>query len=264
MLGHLLHLYGVGITLRLKQYAQYRVDAWLQLAMRLIRFGLQLAFLGIAFSFVDRLGDWMPWEVVLMWCVGVIGFYIHDTFFCFATQSKVSFYQGSLDYALVRPAPVFVQESVREMPFESLLNLVFFGIAAVIAVFRLGLQQEPLTILLLVVALAASTLIWVGIATLISCISVWVGRTFSLWQSFSSLNDYVKYPLDIFPLPLQSLLTIVPFGFTTFYPVAFALRGREYAWPGAFSLGVGLLVFGLAYVFYILALRHYSSTGTSE
>ena len=144
------------------------------------------------------------------------------------------------------------------------MNLVFFGIAAVIAGVRLELYLQPLTLLLLVVALAASTLVWMGIATFISCITVWVGRTFSLWQSFSSLNDYVKYPLDIFPVPLQSLLTIVPFGFTTFYPVAFALRGREYAWPGAFSLGVGILVFSLAYVSYVLALRHYSSTGSGE
>lgn len=264
MLGHLLHLYGVSITLRLKRYAQYRVDAWLQLGMRLVRFGLQLAFLGIAFSFVDRLGDWSPWEVVLMWCTGVIGFYIHDTFFCFATQAKLSFYQGRLDYALVRPLPVYLQESAREMPLESLLNLVFLGVAYVIAVMRLEIYLQPVTMLLLVIGLAASVTIWMGIATLISCISVWVGRTFSLWQSFSGLNDYVKYPLDIFPLPLQSLLTIVPFGFTTFYPVAFALRGSEYAWPGAFSLGVGLLVLGIAYVSYVLALRHYSSTGSAE
>ena len=264
MVGHLIHVYGVSINLRLKQYAQYRVDAWLQLAMRLVRFGLQLAFLGIAFSFVDRLGDWTPWEVVLMWCTGVIGFYIHDSFFSFATQSKLSFYQGSLDYALVRPLPVYMQESAREMPFESLLNLVFFGVAFTVAVVRLELFMQPVTMLLLMVALAASALVWTGIATFISCITVWVGRTFSLWQSFSSLNDYVKYPLDIFPVPLQSLLTIIPFGFTTFYPVAFALRGREYAWPGAFSLGVGLLVFGIAYVTYVFALRHYSSTGTVE
>lgn len=264
MLGHLLHLYGVSITLRLKQYAQYRVDAWLQLAMRLVRFGLQLAFLGIAFSFVDRLGDWTPWEVVLMWCTGVIGFYIHDTFFCFATQSKLSFYTGELDFALARPLPVYMQESARVMPLESLLNLAFFGVAYAIAVAGLELLLEPVTMLLLLLGLAASTLVWIGISTLISCISVWVGRTFSLWQSFSSLNDYVKYPLDIFPVPLQSLLTIIPFGFTTFYPVAFALRGSDYMWPGAFSLGVGLLVFGIAYAVYVLALRHYSSTGSAQ
>lgn len=258
----MLHLYSVSLALRLKQYAQYRVDAWLQLSMRLVRFGLQLAFLGIAFSFVDGLGDWTPWEVVLMWCCGVIGFYIHDTFFCFATNSKVSFHSGALDYALVRPLPVFMQESARQMPFESLLNLVFFSVTAAIAIGQLDLYGQPFTLLLLIVALAASTLVWVGIATFISCITVWVGRTFSLWQSFSSLNDYVKYPLDIFPVPLQSLLTIVPFGFTTFYPVAFALRGSAYGWPGGFSLGVGLLVFGIAYVTYVVALRHYNSAGT--
>lgn len=262
MMRHLIHVYGVSITLRLKQYAQYRVDAWLQLSMRLLRFGLQLAFLGIAFSFVDRFGDWSPWEVVLMWCTGVIGFYIQDAFFCFATQSKINFYNGRLDYALVRPLPVFAQESAREMPLESLLNMVFFGVAFAIAVVRLGLYVQPVTMLLLVVALAASALVWLGIATFISCITVWVGRTFSLWQSFSALNDYVKYPLDIFPVPLKTLLTVVPFGFTTFYPVAFALRSGEYAWPGALSLGVGLLVFGLAFGTYVLALRHYSSVGS--
>lgn len=68
------------------------------------------------------------------------------------------------------------------MPFESLLNLVFFGIAAAIAIVRLGLYVQPLTLLLLAIALAASTLVWVGIATFISCITAWVGRTFSLWQ----------------------------------------------------------------------------------
>ena len=56
--AHVLRVYGAGLLLRLKEYREHRLDTWLRLITRLIRFGVQLAFIGVAFSFVDDLGGW--------------------------------------------------------------------------------------------------------------------------------------------------------------------------------------------------------------
>ena len=83
-----LRLYGEGLLLRLKEYRVHRLDSWLRLITRLVRFAVQLAFVDVAFSFVDDLGGWSVWHVVLMWSVGMAGRYVMEGLFCFANTAR--------------------------------------------------------------------------------------------------------------------------------------------------------------------------------
>jgi ABC-type uncharacterized transport system permease subunit len=104
--------------------------------------------------------------------------------------------------------------------------------------------------------------VWLGIAFTISCMAAWFGQVGSVWQGLSAMYEHAKYPLDILPLPLKVMLTVVPFAFTAYYPVVFALRAPENVLLGLITPAVGIAVAGLSFGLYSLALRKYQSAGT--
>lgn len=262
MFTRVLRLYGEGLRLRLKAYREHRLDTWLRLLTRLVRFAVQLAFIGVAFSFVDVLGGWTVWQVVLMWAVGMAGRYFMEGPLCFAKTAKIYLFDGTLDYVRVRPVPTFFCASATDVQLEETANALVFLVIGGVAVAELRLLDQPLVLLSLVLGVVASTLVWLGIALTISCAAVWFGRVGSVWQGLSAMYEHAKYPLDILPSPLQVLLTVVPFAFTSYYPVVFALRAAHTPWSGMITPAVGIAVAGLSSGVYHLALRRYQSAGT--
>lgn len=260
--NHVSRVYGEGLLLRLKAYREHRLDTWLALITRLVRFGVQLAFIGVAFSFVDTLGGWTVWHVVLMWSIGMAGRYFMEGLFIFANNAKSYLFDGGLDYLRVRPLPTFFCASATEVQLEETANALLFLVIGGIASRELGILGRPIVMLSLLLGVAGSTLVWLGIAFSISCAAVWLGRMNSVWQGLSAMYEHAKYPLDIMPPALRLFLTVLPLGFTAYYPVAFALRAEQQPLLGLVSPAVGCAVTGLSALLYHFALRRYQSTGT--
>jgi ABC-2 type transport system permease protein len=179
----------------------------------------------------------------------------------FALLSKDLFFYGTLDYYCVRPMPIFACASAHNLQIEECLNALVFIAVGGAACAHLGLLDKPITLFFLFIGMLASLLVWLGIALFVSCAAVWFGQTSAIWQGLSAMYEHAKYPLDILPLPLQILLTVVPLGFTAYYPVRYALQAQEHVWLGLIAPTVGIAVAGLAYAVYRKAVHQYESTG---
>ena len=169
-------------------------------AMRLVRFRFAARILwALPSHFVDGLGDWTPWEVVLMWSCGCdrLPCPRHLLLLCYKFEGSI-LSAVRLDYALVRVRCLsYMQESARaDAPSNRSSTWSFFCVTAAIRNCRdtpgPHLASRLQRSLLLVVALAASTLVWVGIATFISCITVWVGRTLCACGSRSHRTERLR------------------------------------------------------------------------
>ena len=259
-----LTLYLDAIVLRAKALAEFRTSAWLWVFMRILRFGLQLSFIGVVFTLVDNLGGWTVREVTLMWSIGLTGRYLNEAFLVFNSEADDYFYGGELDYLAIRPVPAILFASASRLPIEELPNAAFFATVAAVSLAQIGPTSLSLTIPILAVAVLSSTAIWFGIGLLISCSVSWFTRSRSLYHGVSALYDHGKYPLEILPLSVGVLLTVIPFAFTSYWPVALALRLDTAYWPGFLSpvIGAGLTVAGLT--LYRVAWRRYTSTGTAD
>ncbi len=257
-------LYAASFTVRFKAMAQYRFDTWLGLGSNLAWRVFRLAFIGVIFSIVAELGDWSAWEVALMWGISYLGQDLSHLLFPFALSADYYFYYGGLDYAKVRPAPILLWASVELAQPEHLLTISFYAAVTILAMVNTGIIASPFAILLVLIALAASVLVRTGVTLITYCSVAWFSRARSVAHGMSALNEHTKYPLDVLPLPLQALMTIVPFAFTSFYPIAFALRPSDYWLPGAFSLPIGLITAALGFAILRLALRKYQSVGSVE
>jgi len=244
--------------------AQYRFDTWLGLSSNLAWRVFRLAFIAVIFSFVAELGDWNGWEVALMWGISYLGQDLSHLLFAFALHADTYFYYGGLDYAKVRPAPLLLWASVELAHPEHLLTVAFYAGVTVLAMAHVGVFASPLAILLIFVALATSILVRTGMTLATYCSVAWFTRARSVAHGISALNEHTKYPLDALPVPLQILMTALPFAFTGYYPVAFALRPADHWMPGALSLPVGVLTAAVGLAILRLALRKYQSVGSVE
>lgn len=136
-----------------------------------------------------------------------------------------------------------------------------------IAVKRLGIAVDLGFLASLAVVIAGAALVQGAVFVLTGSLNFWM--TYGgdvlfglLWDA----RELVKYPLDIYPIWIQVLLTFgLPLGFITYYP-AQVILGREaggLVQPGAWGvLAVGALLFCGAYGVWRLGLRRYNSTGS--
>jgi ABC-2 type transport system permease protein len=74
-----------------------------------------------------------------------------------------------------------------------------------------------------------------------------------------------QYPIDVYPLPLRALFTVIaPFALTMHVPASWILDKPLYGWPvwTAFVTPLaGAVVFAVMTALFHLAMRHYRSTG---
>ena len=75
-----------------------------------------------------------------------------------------------------------------------------------------------------------------------------------------------EYPIDIYPRPLRILFTVIaPFALVLHAPASYILGKQLHGWPEwtAFACPLaGLVFFGIIYLLFRKAMRHYRSTGS--
>ncbi len=79
----------------------------------------------------------------------------------------------------------------------------------------------------------------------------------------SWLSDFATFPVAIYPLPIQLLLTwVLPYAMAGFYPAAYLLRRDEYKVYGLMAPLMGFILLGVALLIWRFAIRRYQSTGS--
>lgn len=250
-----LHTYGRYLLMRAKVRLAYRGDFLLNAAGDLLVALVGVVFLWAVFGHVPDIRGWTFHEVLFIWGLAETAtglFFVLFQGLWYVNQRYLL--QGELDRVLLRPLDPYLQVLLDNINLEDLpVGLLGLGM---IAVALPGLP--PLSAaqwLMLPVFLASSVAILGGVLTGVSSAGFRIhhrGTAVGLVYQGAVFN---RYPLDVFPAPLQRLLTyVVPFAFTAFYPATWYL-GRE-EWLGyafaqpligaaALAVGVGLWKQGL-------------------
>lgn len=172
---------------------------------------------------------------------------------------------GTVDAILVKPISPWVY-----VVFSG-LNIGYAGhIVLAIGLMAWSLTQvdvawTPLLALFFVACLASAAMIVAAVMTMIGATAlVWV-KSNHLYQIFFGFWELARYPLNIFPLPLQVLmLTLAPLAFLAYVPVA-ATLGKSVPligdWAAPASLLMGPLCVLLSMLHWRWCLRNYQGAG---
>jgi ABC-2 type transport system permease protein len=196
---------------------QYRVNFFVQLGQSLISLGTGLVGLWLVFSHTTELSGWTQPELLIVMGIfvlmgGVINAIIQPNM----TRLLDEIHQGTLDFALTKPADAQGLISVREFHLWSLTDVLMGVLVLSYGIYyyqgRVGIQQSFEFLLALVMGSILIYCIWL----IITCTAFWIVRVDEIVNLFQGVYAAGRWPVGIYPRWLQVGLTFI-------IPVAFAV-----------------------------------------
>jgi ABC-2 type transport system permease protein len=238
---------------------QYRVNFFIQLLQSLIALAVGLMGLALVFSHTTELAGWSRPELLAVMGVHILmGGFIRMTIQPNMERLIQEVQEGTLDYALTKPADSQALVSVRELRIWQTVDVIMGALVLGAAVAQLQASLGLLEALGFAAALLCGGLMVYSFWLILTTGAFWFVRMDNIIELFQGIYQAGRYPVGIYPDWLRTGLTfLVPVAFAVTVP-AEALTGRL-TWGtllGAFALALALLA--VARWFWFFGLKHYS------
>ena len=263
-----IRLYLRSMKMLMKCQLEYPLSFFLQtLAQLVMEVGEMLAVILIIDRF-DRVNQWEAGDLFFFFGMMSVTFYLTE---CFGRGITGNFpyliRTGQMDTLLLRPRGVLTLVLCSAVDPRR-IACIAVGVAAL--VMGCGLSHVQWTVLK---ALAMAEAILLGAALILGLFLIEAVFCIYSVKSVELVNalsyggrSACEYPIDIYPRPLRILFTAVaPFALVLHAPSSYILGKPLYGWPAwtAFVCPLaGVLFFGLIYLVFQKAMRHYRSTGS--
>ena len=238
---------------------QYRVNFLVQLLQSLIAVAVGLIGLALVFSHTPDLAGWSRAELLAVMGVYILtGGLVRMTIQPNMQRLMGEVRDGTLDYALTKPADSQALVSVREFRVWQFVDVLTGLIVLAVAAAQLQEQVSLWQALGFVAALVCGGLMLYSFWLILTTGAFWVVRMENIVELFDGLYRAGQYPVGIYPDWLRTGLTfLVPVAFAGSVPGE-ARTGRlePLTLAGAAALAAGLLA--LARWFWLFGLRRYS------
>jgi ABC-2 type transport system permease protein len=238
---------------------QYRVNFFVQLGQSLVSLATGLIGLWLVFSHTEELNGWSKPELLAVMGVftmmnGLIQSYIQPNM----TRLLEEIRDGTLDFALTKPADAQVLASVREFRLWSLADVIVGLIVLIVAMNQyqgvVGIWQA----LGFLVALLCGGLLVYCFWLIITTTAFWVIRIDQIVNLFEGIYAAGRWPVGIYPNWLRFGLTfLVPVAFAVTIPAS-ALLNRLNPTTLLGTAGLTLAFLTVARIFWRIGLRNYS------
>ena len=169
---------------------------------------------------------------------------------------------GRLDLLLVRPVSPFFQLICNRFEFTS-FGFFFLGIGMSIwSLSRLGIGFSIGLLCIYVLFVICGVILTTSLYLIFNGLNFWLVQGNEITQVMLNVQEFSKYPLHVFPVAVQVLLTfIIPFSVTTYYPTA-VLTGHMGPLAVLYLLMVTAVFAFIASLVWRLGLKSYNSTGS--
>jgi ABC-2 type transport system permease protein len=206
---------------------QYRVNFFVQLFQSVLALIIGLVGLQLVFNYTTELAGWTQPELLAVMGVfilmgGVIRAYIQPNMERLMTDVR----DGTLDFALTKPADSQVMVSVREVRIWQGVDVLVGAAVLVVALVRLGAGLGIGQALAFAVTLVMGAVMVYCFWLMITTGAFWVVRMENLIELFQGVYQAGRWPVSVYPGWLRMLLTfLVPVAFAVTVPSS-ALVGR--------------------------------------
>jgi ABC-2 type transport system permease protein len=167
---------------------------------------------------------------------------------------------GELDYILSRPTAnsIFLM-SMQSINFGSgLANAILGCVYLYLGCNALYLSISVITIAMYILTLLCGALIYFALAFIINITSFWFLQVQNIFNIFMGVSDLYRYPGDIFPKPINTLITfVIPLQFISIMPARVLIEGVKL--KNLIVLPAALIMICLSKFIYAKAKKSYKS-----
>jgi len=261
-----LEIYWIMLRNSLIREMSFKANFILWMAVELLWFLGQIVFIEVLFQYVDRLGDWTKWEVVLL--IGthqLIGQLFQAFFYANVANLPELVRTGKLDFMLLLPVDSQFAVSTRQFGLDNVVNaLVGVGIV-IFALGKMHVVPGPWQIAMYIPAVALGVAVHYSIMFALATMSFWIVRAQGLIYGYYNLFNIARYPDSIFGRGVFRFVFswIIPVIVVANVPARLLGRIFDNPWPLlAHLLGAAVLAVGLSRALWRFALRRYSSASS--
>ncbi len=253
-----LHLFVAYLRVSVMNEIQYRANLFIQLFQSLLSLITGLVALALVFSYTDSVAGWGPHELLALMGVHLlVGGLIAMTIRPNMERLMDDVQEGTLDYALTKPADTQWLISVREVRIwrtvDVTTGLIVLGVAMWQLHETIGIGQ----VLAFAIALLLGGLIVYSVWLMLATASFWFVRLWNVLDIFDSLYQTGRWPLDIYPDWLRLGVTfLVPVAFAVTVPTQ-ALIDRLTLETLLTAVAVALLLLAVSRWVFRQGLQHY-------
>lgn len=228
-----------------------------------------LGFATIKFVVADfgTINGWDFGALAFLYGISVLSHALSMIFFVQGWFMGYYVIEGEFDRMLTRPLNVVYQFFFSQINVYGITDLVPGIIIFVYGCINIHFVWNIKNIVLFLLLLTGATLIRGGIYLILGTTSFWTRSANDFGMFCQEIFDKTTmYPLSMYPESLQFILTyLIPIGWVSFYPVAgmLGVEGNTLSSISAvlITFAVGLLVMGVAALFFNYGLKNYESAG---
>jgi ABC-2 type transport system permease protein len=263
------NIYLAFIKIRLQQIFEYRGAFFSGVFAQLLFYGTSFFLTWIMVNHFKTLNGWTPYEVLFLFSLNLLSYSI-SAFFIFSSFINLSqlIQSGDFDTVYIKPMNPFLFLIFSNFNVGYFSHFTLSSIVMVLCIIKTGISMTVINVIMLILVLLGASLIQAAAMMFTSIPSFWLIRTNTLpVVFFSELKKFIQYPLSLYGTAVQVFFTlIIPYAFINFYPAQFFLGKKDFLiFHPVFQYltpAVGILLFFLAYRFWLFGLKNYASTGS--
>lgn len=247
----------------LKRRLTYRADFLVEIITDFMFNALNLLFILIVFQHTQLLGSWSKYEVIFVYGFFMIPYGIFTCIFNLWDFTEKYVVKGEMDRVLMRPMYNLVQIMLENIDPSSLFGAGIGAVIMGVSGYQLGLDVSVWGILIFVLFTISAVAIYVGIYVALNALSFYTDAPTGIGPMIWNVQNYGRYPVDIYNKPIRILLTVVlPFAFVGIYPASYFL-GKESLYTMAWLTPlVGVIVLGIGITIWQIGVNKYRGAGS--
>lgn len=251
-------------ALDIQAQIEYKFDFFIGNLATILGQVVGIVFVWIIMKRIGNLSDWNFAEVMLIYAFSAIPYGLSQLLFNGFWRLTAYVKSGDFDFFLVRPLGALFLILSDQAATHGIGTIATGIVILVKAASDLNIKCNLLNIAVFMLMIICGTIIHISINMLSSSISFWfVGVKGSVMFVVQQFRDFANYPISIYSIPLQIILTwILPFALTSFYPVAYLLGKQGYFVFVYIIPLVSLGFLGISYCIWYIGLSKYQSTGS--
>src|SRR5512143_4103404 len=260
---NILKLLSAFLKVNVQMSLAYRADTVVNILLNLMWLGWELLSLGIIFSNTETIGGWGFGELV-----GLLGVFrlVHTLMMALIWPNTEKFNQsirdGSMDYTLLQPVNSMFLVTFSRVMVWRVWDLVLSAILIVVGVKLAGDTATPLSILTFGVLTISGAIVIYSLWIVLIALTFWFTKFDNNVTILQALLDAGRYPVMVYPVWLQILVTfVVPIAVATTVPIQ-GLRGDLTISRTLMFLGIGIASFLIASQVWKRGLKQYSGASS--
>ena len=259
-------IYAIMFRNSLIREMNFKANFLLWILVELLWFLGQIVFIEVIFQYVNQIGDWTKWEVILLIGTHQLISQIFQAFFYLNLANIPELVRtGRMDFTLLLPIDTQFAISTRQFGFDSLINAgVSVGIIG-LALAKLGLRPSAAQGLLYLVALGFGCAIHYAIMFFLSTIAFWIVRAQGLIYGYYNLFNIARYPAGVFRGVFKWVFSwVIPVLLVANVPARVLVKAAsgDLALPLLHLALATFFVLAISRLFWKLALSRYTSASS--